>query len=89
MSRPTFKEACATYVHRFTMEHVPEWTQRPAPNGTYYAPHFETDREWYANTVFPSETDHPDHALTSRNHCYTSGETWPLGRSLPSAYQKA
>jgi hypothetical protein len=27
VSRPTFERACAQYVHRFTMEHVPQWAR--------------------------------------------------------------
>ena len=77
----SFEAACAQYVHRFTMEHVPQWARAQREDGTYYAPHFRSDREWYENTIFPP------HELCMQTDCYTSGQTWPLGQSLPEAYQ--
>lgn len=52
------------------------------------APHFRTDAEWYENTAFPGEPAHPDFPRRV-HHCYTSGETWPLGRWLAAPYVKA
>lgn len=77
----SFKDACAQYVHRFTMEHVPTWARQQREDGSYYAPQFRTDREWYENTVFP-----PQNGL--RKYCTTSGETWPLGKSLNKPFVK-
>jgi hypothetical protein len=79
----SFREACASYVHRFTMEHVPNWAKEKREDGTYYAPQF-SDREWYENTEFPP------HAFTRGKRdksCYTSGLTWPLGKSLSKPYE--
>lgn len=84
MARPTFREACASYVHRFTMEHVPAWAHERREDGTYYAPQYRSDAEWYANTTFPGEPGH----LGGRRHCFTSGETWPLGQSLPAPFTR-
>jgi hypothetical protein len=83
--RPSLVEACATYVNRYTMEHVPAWARRPLETGKFYAPQYRSDAEWYANTVFPGE---PGVHGNSR-HCYTSGQTWPLGQWLTEAYRKA
>lgn len=71
----SFKEACAQYVHRYTLQHIPQWAKQPAPGGKYYAPQYITDQEWYDNTVFPPDS-------LSKNHCMTSNQSWPLGMWL-------
>jgi hypothetical protein len=78
----SFQAATSKYVHRYTAEHVPQWARTPAPNGKFYAPHFGSDREWYDNTLF-----HGESALASRKHCYTSGQTWPLGQWLDEPFR--
>lgn len=80
--RMDYNRARATYPHRYTMEHIPAWARKPAPNGKYYAPQFRTDREWFENTKFPPDS-------YDENHCYTSNETWPLGQWLDQPYRKA
>jgi hypothetical protein len=87
MARPTFSQACAQYPHRFTMEHVPQWATTASDNGKFYAPQFRTDAEWYANTIFPGEPAHPDYPRRVK-HCYTRGETWPLGQWLDKPFNK-
>jgi hypothetical protein len=93
--RPTFQQACAKYVHRYTMEHVPAWARKPldrsqlvvnkpADEGDYYAPQFRSDLEWYENTLFPGEPGH----IGRRTHCYTTGQTWPLGQWLHQPYAR-
>lgn len=77
MTRPTFEEARSRYVNRYTMEHVPGWALKPSRPGRWYAPHFRTDREWYAATTFPGEPGY-----TGRRFCHTENETWPLGTWL-------
>lgn len=84
MKKLSFEQACAQYVHRFTMEHVPAWAKNVRPDGTYYAPQYRSDREWYENTEFPP------HALTMSKKdtsCYSSGATWPLGQALSSPFK--
>lgn len=82
VSRPTISQAKSEYVHRYTMEHMPNWARKPANNGKYYGPQFSSDVEWYANTKFPGEP-----GLHGNNkHCETSGQTWPIGTWLDSAY---
>lgn len=92
MGRPSFSQACARYIHRFTMEHIPAWaTRRPCDDGGdatwYYAPQFFSDREWYDSTVFPGE---PGHSAISKRvtSCYATGQTWPLGQHLAAPYTK-
>lgn len=83
MSRAlTLQEAKKQYPHRYTMEHVPTWAKTPH-GGKYYAPQYRTDREWYNNTVFPGEG--PE---ATKEHCYSSGETWPLGKWLDGPFKK-
>lgn len=78
MPRLLFEEAKTRYVHRYTLEHVPAWARSPRDDGTFYAPQYRTDREWYDSTLFPGEPGH----IGDRNHCYSTKETWPLGESL-------
>lgn len=74
----SFAQAKADFPNRYTVENVPAWARQPATNGKYEAPHFQTDKEWYDNTVFPGEPGLHGNA----RECRTSGETWPLGRWL-------
>lgn len=88
--RLSFETACSRYLNRYTMEHVPaQARQRPCDHGgtetRYYAPHFRTDREWYDNTLFPGEDGHPG---ISKTDCYTTGQTWPLGKWLDKPYRR-
>lgn len=81
----TFAEAKAQYIHRFTMEHVPAWArERVNDTGYYYAPQFRSDREWYDHTRFYGEAGH----FGTRNTCYTSGQTWPLGQWLDKPFSR-
>jgi len=84
--RPDFATACRKYVHRFTMEHVPQWARMQREDGTYYAPQYQSDREWYDNTVFPGELLHPM-GKKHNGHCYSSEPSWPLGQSLLEPYR--
>lgn len=95
MTRPTLKQACAQYVNRYTLEHVPAWALKPHTHTTgeyagqtlYYAPQYRSDAEWYANTVFPGEPSHPDYPRRVR-YCHTTGKTWPLGQWLQQPFRK-
>lgn len=80
----TFTQAKARFVHRFTMDHVPAWAAKPNERGDHYAPQFRSDREWYDNTKFAGEPGFP---FGSRETCcFTSGQTWPLGKWLARPY---
>lgn len=87
MKRPTFEQACAQYVHRFTGEHIPEWSRKPMSNGRYYAPNYRTDREWYDATLFPGENAPlaPHH---NAKYCYSMRQTFPLGITLAAPYSR-
>lgn len=74
-SKLSFNEACAQYVHRYTLQHIPQWAISPREDGTYYAPQYVTDQEWYDNTVFPPYT-------LDKKYCMSSNQTWPLGKAL-------
>lgn len=79
----TLSQAKALYVHRYTMEYVPAWARRVNPgNGKFYAPQYKSDKEWYDSTIFPGEPGHDG----DKNHCYSSGQTWPLGQWLDKPY---
>lgn len=82
--RPTLQQARNQYPHRFTCEHVPQWARKVRPDGTFYAPQYATDAEWYANTVFPEEG-----FPACRDHCYSARQTWPLGHALPTPYTRS
>lgn len=78
----SFEQAKARYPHRFTMEHLPQWAKKPHINNGefvgFYKPHYRTDAEWYANTIFPGEMDIPK----KEKHCYSRNQTWPLGEGF-------
>lgn len=98
MGRLSFEDACRKYVHRYTMEHVPAWSQRrPVDDNCtdnsedsfkYYAPHFRTDKEWYEHTLFPGDDGYPFPPRTRRFGAYTVGQTWPLGLRLDKPYTR-
>lgn len=78
----TFEEACARYVHRYTMEHVPAWARQPVGDGRWYAPQYSTDRDWYNSTLFPPDNPYDKKA------CHSTNQTWPLGDWLDKPYTK-
>ena len=83
----TLEQAKARYVHRFTMEHVPAWARLAIwseSGAKYHAPQFNSDQEWYDKTLFHGESE-----LATLKHCYTSGQTWPLGRWLNKPFKRA
>lgn len=82
VTRMTFDEAKRLYVHRYTIEFIPEWANEQAPNGKFYAPQYRSDQEWFDNTKFP-----PENPLGPRvTDCYSTGATWPLGMWLDKPY---
>lgn len=84
MTRPvSFELAKARYVHRYTMDHVPAWARAKAHNGKFYAPQYRSDREWYELTKFHGESE-----LADKKHCYSSGQTWPVGEWLDKPFQR-
>lgn len=79
--RPSLATARQQYPHRYTMEHIPQWARKPAPNGRFYAPQYRTDAEWYANCRFPGEAGIP----RNRDYCESGDQSWPLGQWLDMA----
>lgn len=75
MARPTLEQAKAQYTNRYTLDHVPAWAMKPAPNGKYYAPGFASDLEWYNATLFPGDPGH----IYGPGYCMARGQSWPLG----------
>src|SRR5690554_213048 len=50
-SRPiSFEDACRKHHHRFTLDHIPAWADKPIEqkDGSikYAAPHYASDKEW-------------------------------------------
>jgi hypothetical protein len=87
MKRPTFEQAKARYVHRFTMEHVPAWARMPSDFKNcvrFPAPQFINDREWYDNTKFKGD----EGWIGRGSDCYTTGQTWPLGKWLDKPFTR-
>ena len=85
-TRPSFTLACARYVNRFTVDHIPCWSTLQAPGGKFYAPQFASDREWFDNTKFPGEKGYPFEGSIDFTECYTTGQTWPLGKWLDAPF---
>lgn len=79
-NRPTLARAQSQYPHRYTCEHVPQWAREQRADGTYYAPQYKTDQEWYDNTIFPGED-----GCTALKFCESSNPSWPLGVALKTA----
>jgi septal ring-binding cell division protein DamX len=74
--------AKAAYPHRFTLEHVPAWARQQRVGGSYYAPQYRNDAEWYERTYFPGEAGIRANARHAQSNC----PTWPLGQSLQAPY---
>lgn len=80
----SLEQAKAQYVHRFTMEHIPQWASIPTAEGRYYAPQYRSDQEWYDNTFFPGESGMTKHGFITppvddKRSCWSHSQTWPVG----------
>lgn len=79
----SFETAKKQFPHRFTMDNVPEWSQHVRSDGTFYAPHFASDQEWYDNYRFPGDEGLHANTIT----CELVGRlTWPLGQYLTAPF---
>lgn len=64
----------ASFVHRFTKQHRPQWAGSLRPDGTAYPVQFASDADWLANTEFAVL---PSGKLDRRvKECHSS-PTWP------------
>ncbi len=79
----SFEAAKAWYVHRFTCEHVPTWARALRDDGSYHAPQFATDREWYDAALFPGEA----WLSVKETHCHNGKPTWPYGTALARPFE--
>lgn len=77
-------DAKRQFVHRFTVEHVPPWARQPFDDGTYPAPQYASDQEWYDNTPFPGE----GFITKWSRYCQSDNQTWPLGQRLTEPYTR-
>lgn len=83
MRNITLEQAKARFPHRFTCEHVPAWALKPMADGRYYAPQYETDQEWFDNTVFPGEPN----LHRNNKHCLCKNASFPRGQWLDAPFQ--
>jgi hypothetical protein len=69
------KHVLASYVHRFTGTHRPDWTKRPS--SAHCPVQFADDNDWLANTQFRVRADG---RLDRRANSCVSSPTWPSGK---------
>jgi len=67
-------QATATYVHRYTKEHVPAWAVQDGNSVVLFA----SDEDWLAHTNFPLNGDG---SLRTTTPCMSS-PTWPHNPEL-------
>ena len=88
------REALAAYVHRYTAEHVPSWSRKPAPNGRHYAPQYRSDSEWLDKTRFPITRSRQGIRLKSGSsagkpiYCESNDPSWPYGQWLDRPFNR-
>lgn len=83
-------DARRSFSLRYTGEHVPDWSKKAAPNGSFYAPQYQTDAEWMSKTLFPVTTKHGQMQLTEGKniHCQSMSPSFPWGQWLDTPFQK-
>lgn len=70
------KAALCKFVHRYTMDHVPQWVRDAEVS---YPVQFGSDLDWLHNTQFHVRND--GYLDERYNHCYSS-PTWPQNSEL-------
>ena len=86
------RQALASFVHRFTMDHKPQWACKafsaPAIGpAMFYAPQYASDAEWLAKTRFAVRKNGD---LDNRaKYCQSETGPFPLGRFLGSSFQRS
>ena len=83
------QDALRSFVHRYTGNHVPAWTQKAAPNGSFYAPQYVDDKEWLEKTMFPVEVKRGETVLASGKdvHCQSNTPSFPWGQWLDTPFK--
>ena len=79
LSRRVQKMALASFVHRFTGDHRPEWSYSHWKDGMTYPLQFADDRDWLENTEFALTAAGE---LDKRIDYCRSTPTWPLNPEL-------
>lgn len=79
------KHVLAAYVHRFTGDHRPEWTNQLRPDRQTYPLQFLNDRDWLAHTQFVVTQAG---SLDRRFQECISHPTWPNNPELRKASQE-
>ena len=69
----TLAQACAQYPHRYTLDHIPQWARKAMANGSYPAPQYASDAEWYHLATFPGESG----CHGNCKHMISGSPTWP------------
>lgn len=82
----SFEQAKRDFPDRYTVDNVPQWARKPAPNGRYFAPHYASDREWYESQIFPGE---PGLHGNARQCKQVRRETLPMGKWLDAPLKRA
>jgi hypothetical protein len=76
------RQALSLYVHRFTGNHRPAWSNGIWKDGLTYPLQFKDDEDWLANTSFPiSEKG----TFDKRAQYCSSNPTWPNNPELRRA----
>ena len=83
------QDALRSFVHRYTGNHVPEWTRKAAPNGNFYAPQYKDDKEWLAKTSFPVEAKRGVMQIASGKdvYCQSNTPSFPWGEWLDAPFK--
>jgi len=68
------REVLATFVHRHTKDHKPDWAKKTMPNGEPYPVQFASDQDWLNNTFFKTTRYG---GLDRRCKDCLSSATWP------------
>ena len=74
MSLAAQKAALNQFVHRFTKEHIPNWSKKEWKDGKTYPVQFESDKEWLKNTKFFLNENG---SLSGKYKYCESSPTWP------------
>lgn len=94
-------EVLRSYVHRYTLEHVPAWAANPVQLKEagrevtkYHAPQYRTDEDWLAMHTFAVRKSdrrldgRATHAEPFHHADNVADRTWPLGLWLDAPYRK-
>jgi hypothetical protein len=82
LTREDQRHVLSAFVHRFTGDHKPAWSNKEWKDGKPYPVQFASDAEWLANTDFAVRKDG---RLDQRvKFCY-SNPTWPNNPELRKA----